>query len=336
MSFQRIDLSIDVSQAVPLPGKHLVAMTAWLPDAALLAQGPIAIFGSPGGGYTRHYYDMKFAGRVGYSEAEAHVRNGFIFVGYDHLGVGDSSTEHIREYTVNQLAAANDMAVREVAARLRSGSLVANYPALTNICLIGIGQSMGGCVTINMQGRHQTFDGIGVLGYSAIHTVLPQRDEAARQRSIAGHASIGSRAIESISVEEASTQVTDFVYPFHWEDVPKDILDTDMAGGYPIRKTAPNFGSLTVPPCAVTMMTAGLVKAEAAAVTVPVLTAMGERDVCPNPHAEPSAFGSSQDVSLFVVPRMAHMHNFAGTRELLWGRIESWARRVSAMQAVAA
>jgi pimeloyl-ACP methyl ester carboxylesterase len=326
---QRIEFSIDVSAALTLPGKHLVAMTAWLPDPALLAARPVAIFGSPGGGYTRHYYDMKFAGHEGYSEAEAHVRNGFIFIAYDHLGVGDSSTEHLREYTVHQLAAANDRAVREVAARLRNGSLAANYPALADVCLIGIGQSMGACLTINMQGRHQTFDGIGVLGYSAIHTVLPQRDEAARQRSITGHANIGSKALKDISVEEASTGVTDFIYPFHWEDVSADILNADMAGGYPMRKTAPPFGSLTVPPCVVTMMTPGLVKAEAAAITVPVLTAMGERDVCPNPHAEPSAFGGANDVSLFIVPRMAHMHNFAGTRAQLWSRIESWARRVS-------
>ncbi len=325
---QGIELSIDVSAALALPGKHLVAMTAWLPDPALLTAQPVAIFGSPGGAYTRHYYNMRFAGHEGYSEAEAHVRNGFIFVAYDHLGVGDSSTEHLREYTVHQLAAANDRAVREVAARLRSGLLAANYPALADICLIGIGQSMGACVTINMQGRHQTFDGIGILGYSAIHTVLPQRNEAARQRSIDDHTSIASRALKDISVEEASTGVADFVYPFHWEDLPADILNADMAGGYPMRKTAPPFGSLTVPPCAVTMMTPGLVKADAGAIRVPVLTAMGERDVCPDPHAEPSAFGGSNDVSLFIVPRMAHMHNFAGTRMQLWNRIETWARRV--------
>jgi hypothetical protein len=78
------------------------------------------------------------------------------------------------------------------------------------------------------------------------------------------------------------------------------------------------------------MMTPGIVKVEAAAVAVPVLIAMGERDVCPDPHDEPSAYRSSRDVSLFVVPRMAHMHNFAGTRHLLWKRIESWALQVAA------
>jgi len=326
---QKIELRIDVSAAIPVAGRHEVAMTAYLPSTEALGPRPIAIFASPGGGYTRRYYDMHPTGHAGYSEAAAHVAKGFIFVGYDHLGVGDSSTEHLREYTVPELAAANDAAVREVARRLRDGSLAGTLAPLADLVCIGIGQSMGGCVTIVMQGRHETFDAVAPLGYSAIHTVLPQRDAAERQRGLDHHARIGSRDVAEISVEEASRGVVDFVYPFHWEDVPADILATDMEGGYPLRKTAPAWGSLTVPPCAVTMMMPGVVAAEAAAVKVPVLIAMGERDVCPDPHAEPTAYKASNDVSLFIVPRMAHMHNFASARAQLWSRIESWSRRVA-------
>ena len=38
---------------------------------------------------------------------------------------------------------------------------------------IGIGQSMGGCLTVVQQGRYHCYDGIGVLGYSAVHTHPP-------------------------------------------------------------------------------------------------------------------------------------------------------------------
>lgn len=326
---RKIELRVDVSAAVPLPGRHEVAMTAHVPSADALGPRPVAIFASPGGGYARHYYDMHPPGRTGYSEAEAHVAKGFIFISYDHLGVGDSSTGHLREYTVPQLAAANDAAVREVARRLGEGTLSDALPPLPNLVRIGIGQSMGGCVTVVMQGRHETFHAIAPLGFSAIHTVLPQRDPAERQRGLDHHARVGRRDVGRISVEEASQGVVDFVYPFHWDDVPADILAADMEGGYPLRKTAPAWGSLTVPPCAVTMMTPGVVAAEAASVKVPVLIAMGERDVCPDPHAEPSAYSASNDVSLFVVPRMAHMHNFGSTRARLWSRIESWSRLVA-------
>jgi pimeloyl-ACP methyl ester carboxylesterase len=325
----RIELRIDVGGAASLDGRHEVAMTAFLPSADALGSKPIAIFASPGGGYTRHYYDIQLAGHSGYSQAEAHVRSGFIFVAYDHLGVGDSSTDHLGDYTVPQLAAANDAAVREVARRLAAGTLSDALPPLPHLACIGIGQSMGGCVTVVMQGRHATFDGIAPLGYSAIHTVLPQRDAAERQRGLDHHLRVGSRAVAEISVAEASQGVVDFVYPFHFEDVPADIVAADMAGGFPLRKTAPAWGSLTVPPCAVTMMTPGVVTQEARRIEVPVLIGVGERDVCPDPHAEPSAYTGSGDVSLFIVPRMAHMHNFASTRQGLWSRIESWARRVA-------
>jgi pimeloyl-ACP methyl ester carboxylesterase len=65
------------------------------------------------------------------------------------------------------------------------------------------------------------------------------------------------------------------------------------------------------------------------AIEVPVLIGVGERDVCPNPWAEPAAYSRSGDIALLVVPRMAHMHNFAPTRELLWQRIADWSVMLS-------
>jgi len=47
---------------------------------------------------------------------------------------------------------------------------------------------------------------------------------------------------------------------------------------------------------------------------------------------EPRAYGSALSVDLFVCPKMAHMHNFAGTRELFWRRIETWATWVRAQR----
>ena len=68
----------------------------------------------------------------------------------------------------------------------------------------------------------------------------------------------------------------------------------------------------------------GAVLAEAAAI-VPGPGRLGERDVLVDPRGELRAYGSSPSVDFFVCPRMAHMHNFAGTRELFWQRIETWA-----------
>ncbi|MGY3324004.1 alpha/beta hydrolase [Pseudomonas fluorescens] len=326
---KRLDMHVDVSAVIPLPGPHRVAMTVYLPDVECLAQPPVAIFASPGGGYTRHYYDMSFVGHAGYSEAEYHCAQGVIFIAYDHLGVGDSSTEHLGAYTVEHLAAANDSSVRQVIELLRSGTLTEGYAALPMLRKVGIGQSMGGCITLIMQGRHATFDAVAALGYSALHTVLPQRNPEDVKRGIDAHNQGREATPAELSVQQSSLQVVDFVYPFHWEDVPRDILEADMSGGYPIRLKAPPFGSLTVPPCAVAMMSEGFIREEANLITVPVLMAMGERDVSQHPQREPSAFAQARDVSVFVVPSMAHMHNFASSRLTLWARINCWAMMVT-------
>lgn len=326
---QRIELRIDVSSSVPLPGPVEIAATAYLPDPARLTKPVIAIYAVPGGGYSRGYFDMHFPGHAGYSEAEYHVNNGFIVIALDHIGVGDSTTAHLDKISMEMLGDSYDCAVREIARRIEGGTLAPGFPALKGVAKIGIGQSMGGCVTILAQGRNATFDAISPLGYSAIHTVLPQRNEADRQKGIATHSHQRGEDVSKLSIAESSAQIVDFTYPFHWEDVPKDILDADMAGGYPLRKTAPPFGSITIPNCALLMMSPGCVAQEAAAIKVPVLVGVGERDVCPTPHKEPGAYTGSRDITLFIVPHMAHMHNFASSRVVLWKRIEAWARRIA-------
>jgi pimeloyl-ACP methyl ester carboxylesterase len=297
-----------------------IAMTAYLPDAGALSG--CVIFASPGGGYSRGYYDMSFPGHDGYSQAAHHTARGHVLVAYDHLGVGDSRTDENASISIADIADANHEAVAQVQALIREGRLSPDLPALPDAFHVGIGQSMGGGVTIIMQGRHRTFDAIGVLGYSAIHTLLPQRAESDREAL----ATLSRRPDPAdLSVEAFSATVTDFLYPFHWEDVPADLVEADMGGGYPARRTAPPFGSLTIPNCVVGMMAPGFVREEAARIAAPVFLAFGERDVSADPHAEPSAFPAANDISLLAVPRMAHMHNFAGTRRWLWDRLSAWA-----------
>lgn len=72
----------------------------------------------------------------------------------------------------------------------------------------------------------------------------------------------------------------------------------------------------------------GNFQSEAASIRVPVLVAVGERDVIPDPRGETRSFLSSTSVDLFICPQMAHMHNFASTRQLFWSRIATWAEWV--------
>ena len=108
-------------------------------------------------------------------------------------------------------------------------------------------------------------------------------------------------------------------------------MDADLAGGYPLREHPPEWGSATVPRCVVGMMGPGYVAAEAALVDVPVFLGFGERDVSEDPTREPAMFPKARDVTVYVVPRMAHMHNFASTRRRLWERSLGWMANVRAV-----
>ncbi|WP_232295269.1 hypothetical protein [Parafrankia sp. EUN1f] len=85
-------------------------------------------------------------------------------------------------------------------------------------------------------------------------------------------------------------------------------------------------GDSTVPPPAVTP---GVVSAQIACIDVPVLLATGERDVCRPLTVELAGFVAATDLAGFVVPRMAHMHNFAETRTLLWERLDDFIAHVA-------
>src|SRR3546814_5700410 len=99
----------------------------------------------------------------------------FRSVACDHLGFGYSTIPEGNALTLDNVAAANHATVQEVMRRLNEGTLVDGLGPITNATTLGIGQSMGGCFAIVAQGQLGTFDGVGILGYSGIHTVVPTR-----------------------------------------------------------------------------------------------------------------------------------------------------------------
>ncbi|MGH3969311.1 MAG: hypothetical protein ACRDTV_14650, partial [Mycobacterium sp.] len=164
-------------------------------------------------------------------------------------------------------------------------------------------------------------------GFSGIHTMVPMRKPEQPEQTVhttEHFAHSRATAAGEVSVAEEAAHIPELVYPFFWEDVPADIVEADRRGGYPIRTIAPRFGSATIPNCAVAMLSRGYIKAEAAEVDVPVFLGLGERDIAVEPHREPTAYSRSTDVSLFICDRMAHMHNFASTRQKLWDRLAHW------------
>ncbi|HEY3810295.1 MAG TPA: hypothetical protein VGL49_02590 [Acidimicrobiales bacterium] len=348
-----VELEIDVTDeaAIGIPAR--TAATVVLPEPDDLGESPIVCFAFPGGGYSRRYYTFDMPRDQGGGQAGWHAARGWIFVASDHLGFGDSTVPEGNVLNYDNVARGNKATVEQVLARLAAGTLLEGYPAVPEVTSLGIGQSMGGCFTIVLQGQHGTFDGIAALGFSGIHTVVPSRpggppavwpwmmrgadlETAAPLNAAALAAAAGPTLAGQESLEQAAAAASEhpFQWAFHFDDEPPEMVAADMGAAAGSTEGLPSWRSATTPSCGIYMVAPGTVATEAAAITVPVLLAMGERDVVPNPWMEPFAFRSSRDVSLFVCPRMAHMHNFASTRHLFWARIHAWGSGVAALAAV--
>jgi len=252
----------------------------------------------------------------------------------------------------SRLSATAHAAEQEVLQRLAAGTLADGFPAVTDPVILGIGQSMGGCMTVVQQGRYEDYDGIGVLGFSAVHTTPATRPGTTPivppwlPRDVVPSSWVQTDPLSDPGVVNKALMVADsldnrdkasgpaMAWGFHYDDVDPAILVQDLTD-FPTRNgNPPPWASTTLPAVvAVWCIVPGAIAPEAAGVSVPVLVAMGERDVVADPKGEPRAYQSATSVDLFRCPRMGHMHNFASTRELLWQRIDTWSKWVSVVKA---
>jgi hypothetical protein len=327
------EVRLDVTGTPGIPGELYLAATVFLPRD-LRAEVPL-IVAFPGGLYSRHYYSIDKL--PGYSQAAFHTQKGAVFVAIDHLGVGESSQPDPFLLSLETLAAANHLAVVRLLAELKDGSLLGGVAYVPN-AVIGVGQSMAGCILTIQQANHRTFDGVAFLGWSSLWENYPSPN--------------GDRSI--FSPPPRGTDLRDFNdykgpdeeqyrFSFHWPDEPLELGEADMKSllyrpeaGAPFTRRALRgdaetpWGSPTIPPVAVTITNKGVVASEAAAIDVPVFVGAGERDFLNDPWLESSGYRGSSDITLALVPKMAHMHNFAPTRAELWSHLGSFCSRVKA------
>jgi len=327
---RKVDVTVDVTDAVHLGQTLNTVATVCLPDT--VPADPVVCFAFPGGGYSRRYFTFDVTGGDEGSQADWHTQRGWIFVACDHLYCGDSDQPaDPSALTFEHLAGANHATVGHILGLLADGGLVGGLAPVRTPTVIGIGQSMGGATLVLQQGQRSTFTGIGVLGWSAMHSVnwTPPGSPKGPARYFPRGTNVGAltpevftEAMPEMTLDEKGMPAA--VAAFHFDGEPRDIVEADMID-YPRRRgNPPVWASTTIPPCSMTMMSPGAVAAEAASIDVPVLIAVGERDCCPDPMFEPKGYPRSSDVTVYICPQMAHMHNFAVTRTRLWARIQAW------------
>lgn len=295
-------LTFDVTEAVGAPDQH-VAAWLFLPPRSRIGEATRLLVCLPGGTYDKRYYHMEIPDHPGYSMAEHLAEAGHVVLSVDHWGVGDSSRpDSAAGVTAEAVAAANHAVGVEALRRATQGELDPALPPLPAITSVGIGHSMGGMLTIVQQAAHRTHRQICILGKSAFQHNREHFTDA-------GRASM--RALDVNTYRFCDRE--ELRRAFYWDDVPEAVIAFDTAS------------AVEVPgPLAARTSSDDVALEDAANIDVPVFIGVGERDTVLSAHEEARYYSASSDITVYLLPRSAHCHNFASTRTQLWDRVIRW------------
>jgi pimeloyl-ACP methyl ester carboxylesterase len=292
-------LLTDISADVPLAGPEQLTLAATVHEPAGAPRAALVCW--PGGSYDRSYW--QFDAVPGYSFAEHMTSQGFAVVAADHLGVGASSAP-----------ADVDAVNLDVMARAAGAFAEAVRDRLPDAPLVGVGHSLGGCITIITQALLGTYDRVASLGFT----------HGAKDAVTADAASAPDARAAAVAQAKAFFADWDAGYatapraPNHsWlytESTPREVVAADDATVTPWPRQAYVEGLL-----------AGYSATFAPRVECPVFLGFGDHDIPERPHDEVAFYTGTRDVTLYVLEDAAHCHNFASTRTRLWDRLAAWA-----------
>src|SRR5213595_2370292 len=160
------EVVLDVSASVPFDEAIRLSASVHLPDLTAAAPRAILICW-PGGSYARAYWDMHIARHVGYSFADHMTAQGYVVVAADHLGVGASSKPVDGDtVTFETMSAAAASFVTQISTMLAEGAPAFGGRPLPGVPVIGVGHSLGACLTVVTQARHRCYDAVALLGFT--------------------------------------------------------------------------------------------------------------------------------------------------------------------------
>jgi hypothetical protein len=314
---RRLEWRLDVTPAVGLPGSHRLAVDLVVPDPVPETGLRVALCCLPGGFLSRKYFDLEVDGDRSYSFAEFMASEGFATVAIDHLGVGESSKpEDGYALDVERLARANQAALERALERLRGGDAREGVPPLAELATIGVGHSMGSCLTVVQQARFRPHGALVLLSFTP--RGLPEL-ATETERSFA-HDPRGARAaLPALIRERFGTPYPPGVPAGRGREAAFGVGTAPPAAARALERAATNLAAGP----GILSMIPGAFTPEAEEVRVPVFLAVGDHDL----HAADHAFGAfprSPEVVAYTLEDSWHCHNVANTRERLWRRIARW------------
>jgi len=314
---RRVRADVDVSGYGLTGLNQLAAEVLWSPESLTNrdtegnVRERIVLFCFPGGGMNRRYFDIPVPG---YSMATFLADRGHVVVLMDHPGVGESDVpEDPWQLTPRAVAEIDAYAVARLGATFAAGG-IADLPAAPATRTIGVGHSMGAMLVAGQQAAAKPYDGLALLGHSGYG--LPQV-LTPEELAFAGRPDDLRDAIEGLArtrfgrpLTGSATSVSEWLTG---DGVPDEVISAMSVTASPL---------LTMP--GLTSMIPGSLEPEMAAITVPVLVAVGELDIVGPTDRLADDLPAAQPVTVAVIPGASHNHNVAPTRQLLWDSLAEW------------
>lgn len=324
---------VDVSEAVPHPGRFELAVDVVAPRERASDSPPVALVCLPGGFLSRRYFDLGTAGERSYSFAQAMAERGFVTIAIDHLGIGESSKPEPLEagftFGVEVVARANQLALERALERLARGDAEAGIPPMQCGPTIGVGHSMGSVLTVEQQAIARPHRALVLFSFTSRGLPLFLNVD---QRQYANDPERARRELGALAQRSYATP-----YPARADGAEGD------------RRAA--FGVGTAPPLAETLLHAastdllalgGLLSMlpggyapSAAAIDVPVYILIGDHDL----HGERGLrdeLPNAPSVTVRTLEDCWHCHLVANSRAAIYREIPIWIADVLATDATRA
>ena len=324
---RRVSWRIDVSDAVPLPGRFEIALDVIAP-AQLAEQGangrrPIILSCLPGGFLSRKYFDLEIEGNRTYSFAQAMAERGFIVLAFDHLGVGESSRPASIEdgyaLGVEVIAQANQRALEGALLRLADGVPALGLPKGLTPITIGVGHSMGSMLTVEQQAASRAFKGLVLFSFSTRGTpsfmddaMRAYANDPGRLRREIGE--LARRTMGTPYPERATNSQGNRRAAFGVGTAPGEAEDALHAAATNLLAVG---GLLSMVP--------GGYAPSAQKIDVPVFMLVGDHDLHDDRHTK-ADLPLSPSVTTTILDDCWHCHFVANTREILWETVTEWIR----------
>ncbi|MGJ8670255.1 MAG: alpha/beta fold hydrolase [Oceanococcus sp.] len=269
----------------------------------------VALVCLPGGGMLRQFYDLPVEGDRSFSFTQAMCAQGYTCVLVDHPGVGDSDRPD-DGFLLNPALLAQ--------AHANALSVLLQQESLLKGCrTVGVGHSMGAMVTLIQQSKHRSHDAIVLLGFG--FEGLPQYLHPKVLDLLEDRPALNAQC------EELARKFFRVGYPL--------IKGGGGGGGIYGGSTADKAGIVGIKAVSTHLLAVPAFMSMlphhwdelATEIDVPVLVALGDKDLVKAPDNVHQMFQNSKQVELMVLPQTGHSQFLFASRQQLFARIGQWA-----------